>query len=274
MRGQTMRSSGRMPSSFTRRDRPPPWREERQRIAARWAVPFFCFNWVLKWVSWALSHWALLDVLDHVGRFSVLIAVVFYFADSGNRTKQKHYQAWQVIDTAQGKGGSGGRIEAMQELNADHVSLTGVDASGAFLRGVHLENAHLERCDLHDADLRGSDFRSSRLPESNLRSANFRQANLGGVDFHSAEMEDADLNQADLEKADLTGVDLSRVDLRFADGKDFVWKDIQSMELANIYGMKNVPDEFVALAKSKGAVSLQSDDDWNALLRKAASDAK
>src|SRR5579871_6672572 len=56
----------------------------------------------------------LLDVLEHLGTFSVLIAVIFYFADSGNRRKQKHYQAWQVINTAQGKGGSGGRIEALQ----------------------------------------------------------------------------------------------------------------------------------------------------------------
>ncbi len=39
------------------------------------------------------------------------MAVIFYFSESGDRLKQKHYQAWQVINTAQGKGGSGGRIE-------------------------------------------------------------------------------------------------------------------------------------------------------------------
>ena len=138
--------------------RPRPWCEERQAVSAPWTVPFRRINWGLAWVSWALSHWALLDVLEHLGTFSVLIAVIFYFADSGNRVKQKHYQAWQVINTAQGKGGSGGRIEALQELNADHVSLTGVDAGSAFLRGIQLEHAHLERSDLHDADLRSSNL--------------------------------------------------------------------------------------------------------------------
>jgi len=59
----------------------------------------------------------------------VLIVAIFYVAGSGSRVKMRHYQAWQVINTAQDKGGSGGRIEALQELNADKVSPVGVDVS-------------------------------------------------------------------------------------------------------------------------------------------------
>jgi uncharacterized protein YjbI with pentapeptide repeats len=256
------------------RERPKPWHEERQAAASRWTAPFRRINWWLAWVSWALSHWALLDVLEHLGTFSVLAAVVFYFADSGNRIKLKHYQAWQVINTAQGKGGSGGRIEALQELNADHVSLIGVDAGGAFLRGVLLERAHLERCDLHDADLRSGDLGFARLSDCNLQGANFRQADLTGADLHSAAMQDTDLNQANLEQTNFAGADLSRADLRYTDVKDLAWKDIQSLQLANIYGMKNVPAGFLDYARRQGAVSLESDDDWNVLLRKAASETK
>jgi hypothetical protein len=252
------------------RERPRPWREERETIRARWAVPFRGANWLLAWVSWALSHWALLDVLDHLGTFSVLIAVIFYFADSGNRVKQKHYQAWQVINTAQGKGGSGGRIEALQELNADRVSLVGVDAGGAFLNGIQLERARLERCDLHAADLRNANLAWARLTDCNLQGANFRRANLAGTDLSAVELQDADLNGADLTQANLAQADLSRVDLRFTEGNGLAWKDIQSLKLANIYGMKDVSPEFLALAKKQGAVSLASDEDWNVLLRKAA----
>src|SRR5277367_4821860 len=140
-------------------DRPRPWREERQTVPAPWLVPLHGMNWLLAWAAWALGHWVLLDVLEHLGAFSVLVAVIFYFADSGNRLKQKHYQAWQVINTAQGKGGSGGRIDAMQELNDDRVSLVGVDAGGAFLRGIRLERAQLERCNLQSADLRSGNLR-------------------------------------------------------------------------------------------------------------------
>src|ERR1700722_1969198 len=158
--------------------RPRPWCEERQAVSAPWTVPFRRINWGLAWVSWALSHWALLDVLEHLGTFSVLIAVIFYFADSGNRVKQKHYQAWQVINTAQGKGGSGGRIEALQELNADHVSLTGVDVSGAFLQGIHLSGAKLLRSNFSAADSRNGDFRYADFTDANLSSANFRGSNF------------------------------------------------------------------------------------------------
>ena len=74
--------------------------------------------------------------------------MIFYFTEAGDRKKQKHYQAWQVINTAQGKGGSGGRIEALQELNQDHVPLVGVDASEASLQGLRLHKANLLRCNL------------------------------------------------------------------------------------------------------------------------------
>lgn len=251
-------------------DRPKPWHEERQTISAPWLVPLHRINWLIAWASWALSHWALLELLDHLGTFSVLIAVIFYFADSGNRVKQKHYQAWQVINTAQGKGGSGGRIEALQELNSDHVSLIGVDASGAFLRGIHLERAHIERCDLHAADLRNSVLESAKLSSCNLQSANFRLADLAGSDLGDASMQDVDLNQANLANASLAGTDLSRADLRFADARNIDWKSIQSMQLANIYGLKNAPPEFAAFAQKHGAISLASDDDWNQKLRAAA----
>ena len=42
--------------------------------------------------------------------------LIFYFADQGGRLKQKHYQAWQVINTAQGKGGSGGPLRIVALL--------------------------------------------------------------------------------------------------------------------------------------------------------------
>lgn len=257
---------------LTHKDQPKPWREELQTISAGWMVPFRGLNWALAWVSWALSHWALLDVLDHLGTFSVLIAVIFYFADSGNRIKQKHYQAWQVINTAQGKGGSGGRIEALQELNADRVSLIGVDAGGAFLSGIHLDHAQLERCDLHGADLRRADLDQAKLSYGNLRDANLREANLSGADLQFAELEDIDLTQANLQHTNLANADLSRADLRYADARDLAWKDIRSLHLANIHGIKNAPPEFLDFARSHGAVSLASDDDWNELLRKAAAE--
>ena len=92
------------------RERPDPWSIRRERIKHRSTTPFWGIEWALDWVAYVLSRWTFLDVLEYLEGFSVLIAVIFYFSESGDRLKQKHYQAWQVINTAQGMGGSGGRI--------------------------------------------------------------------------------------------------------------------------------------------------------------------
>src|ERR1700675_559313 len=130
-----------------RRERPAAWAERRKETKRVWIVPFVAFEWMWEWIAYALSNWTFLEVLDYLETFSVLIAVIFYFSESGDRVKQRHYQAWQVVNTSQGKGGSGGRIDALQELNADRVPLVGVDVSGAFLQGVRLEKARLVRAD-------------------------------------------------------------------------------------------------------------------------------
>ena len=123
-------------------------------------------------ISWESGRCS--SFLEYAGSFSILIAVIVYFADSGDRMKQKHYQAWQVINTAQGKGGSGGRFDAMQELNADHVPLVGVDVSDAFLQDIKLPAAELRRGEFGGADmqralLRGADLEGASFHQTNLR---------------------------------------------------------------------------------------------------------
>ncbi len=227
----------------------------------RWMVPFRAFEWFWEWVAYALSHWSFLEVLEYLGSFSVLIGVIFYFSESGDRIKQRHYQAWQVINTAQGKGGNGGRIEALQELNEDKVPLVGVDVSSAFLQGIHLEHANLLRADLSAADLRGSDFRFADLTYADMHAANFRGSHLENASFSNANLKDADLVGADLTGTNLTGVDLGAADLRSANLKDVQWKQIRSIKTANIAGVKATPDGFIEWALQNGAVDSPSADE-------------
>lgn len=209
-----------------------------------------------------MGSWAFLQLLEYLGTFSVLVAVIFYFHDAGNRLKQKHYQAWQVINTAQGKGGSGGRIEALQELNADGVSLVAVNVSGAFLQGVQMPNARLRRSDFSSADVRDSEFRSADFSDSDLGSANFRESNLHGATLESARMDEADFFGADLSGTDLTDASLVNVDLRHANLNGIHWQQIGNLSGANIYGVRNAPEGFVAWARKKGAVEIESDEKW------------
>ncbi len=241
------------------RERPEPWPIRRERINHRWTTPFWGIEWALDWVAYVLSRWTFLDVLEYLEGFSVLIAVIFYFSESGDRLKQKHYQAWQVINTAQGKGGSGGRIEALQELNRDGVPLVGVDVSGAFLQNAHLEKARLLRSNFSRADLRDANFNFADFSDAHLLNANFRGSQLRGASFQRADLEDADLTGADLTGADLSGATLTNADLSNTSLSNLKWRDLGSVKNANIYGVKDAPDGFIAWAKQHGAVQTEPD---------------
>ena len=236
------------------RKRPPNWSNLFIHVKRGWMVPFVVFEWVTQWVAFFLSNWSFLEVLEYLGSFSVLVAVIFYFSESGNRIKQRHYQAWQVINTAQGKGGSGGRIDALQELNADKVPLVGVDVSSAFLQGLRLERANLLRSDLSAADLRGSDLKSADFTSANLRSANFRGSDLENAFFQDADMTDIDLSGSNLFGANLGDADIGEADLSNADLRNVKWKQLKNVKGANIFGVKNAPEGFVEWAFKNGAV--------------------
>jgi hypothetical protein len=241
-------------------ERPLPWNTLVSRLRHRWMIPFRGFEWVWEWVAYGLSRWSFLEVLEYLGSFSVLVGVLFYFSESGDRIKQRHYQAWQVINTAQGKGGSGGRIDALQELNEDKVQLVGVDVSSAFLQGIRLEHANLLRADMSATDMRGSDLKAADLTFADLHSANLRDGNLKGVTLSNAVLRDADLTGADLAGAKLDGADLSAADLRLTNLRDLQWKQIGSVKGANIAGVREAPDGFVKWALANGAIEVQLND--------------
>src|SRR5690349_20409106 len=210
------------------RQRPQPWSEQKKSLKHAWLVPLLAVEWPCQWIAFLLGKWSFLEVLEYLGTFSVMVAVIFYFSESADRIKQRHYQAWQVINTAQGKGGSGGRIEALQELSEDKVPLVGVDVSGAFVQGISLPRAHLRRANFSVADARNSNFRSAELIDADLGSANFR-----GSDMHEAILQGAKLDDADFWGVDLTGADLSDAsiadtDLRNADLNGIRWEHIRS----------------------------------------------
>jgi hypothetical protein len=240
--------------------RPETWAEHRSHVRPFWSKVFFTVEWCWDWAAWALSNWAFVQVLERLRSFAVLLAVVFYFTDSGKRTRQEHYEAWQVINTAQEKGGSGGRIEALQQLNADNVRLIGVDVSGAFLQGVRLDGAKLLRANLQAADVRESSFRRADLENSNLRSANFRKADLSGSNLVNSTLIDADFLGANFTGADLSGADLSGADLRYTDLRDLRCDRLAAAKLTNIYAVRNASAAVLQRLIAAGAKAIQSDD--------------
>jgi Pentapeptide repeats (8 copies) len=251
---------------YTERKRPDPLSHYHRKARHPILVPLHWIEWACRWLVYWLSGWAFLEVLEYVGTLSIFFAVISYFSESGDRLKQKHYQAWQVINTAQGKGGAGGRIDALEQLNEDGVALVGVDLSDAFLHGIDLKGGDLGRSNFSSADIRGGSFKSARMEYANFTSANVRNGNFQGADLRNATLQDADLQGADLGDANLEGADLSKADLRNTDLRNIKWPKIANLKLANIFGARNAPADFNRWALQKGAVSLESDDEWSKLV--------
>ena len=252
-----------MPYVIKHRRPPEPWSTFRKKSLHSLLVPLYFANWIGEWIAYFLGKWSIFEVLEYLGSFSILLAVIFYFADSGNRLKQKHYQAWQVINTAQGKGGSGGRIEALHDLNEDHVPLVGVDVSDAYLQDLKLIGADLRRSDLRGTDLRRATFRRSNLEAANLRSANLRNVDFSFCNLDDANLLDADCFEARFNHANLQGINFERADLRKSNLSEVQnWKTIQSIRLANIHGVQSAPADFLNWALENGAVDIADDAAW------------
>lgn len=252
-----------MSKAYEPRPYPGSWAENRSRIRRPWTVPFHYVEWATRQLAYHLSRWSLFEVLEYAGRFTVLVAVVIYFSEAPDRRKQKHYQAWQVINSAAGKSGNGGRLDALQELNEDRVSLAGIELSKAFLQGLQCPGADLHFATLQECDLRNCDLRRANLSGADLNAANLRNADLRGCNAAGA-----DLFNCDLVGADLSGADLVRADLRNADLRDAKWTGVVGIGLANIHGVENAPEGFVQWALQHGAVSIDNDDAWAAAKEK------
>jgi len=270
-------------------------------------------------------------VFEVLGLAGILFAAVsLYFQcnaqerEAEDQREETQYRAWQLINTAQEDPGSGGRIQALENLHGDGVLLDGVGLSHAWLVGVKLDGGSLEHADLRHANLSFSSLKAALLGNARLDSAVLSGAHLEGaklwdasmrgcqlgigppmrrstreVAFHGpAKLQGADLSGADLTTAAMVGVDLKQTvlfqvnftganlamaNLERADvaSTDFEcanlvgsnldglqhWRDIEKLELANLYGVYNPPAGFLEWAlDAMGAVQIDSDSTWRFML--------
>jgi uncharacterized protein YjbI with pentapeptide repeats len=173
---------------------------------------------------------SLLNILiNNAGNIAIPVAVFIYFLEIGDRKEKKHYEAFQVIDSANGIETSYARFKAMQDLNNDNVSLRGIDVPNADLSGIELENVDLSSSDLQKvkfekAILNGSNFHFSKLHEVDfsqckLNNTDFTQATLINSKFFKTELYNAKMNTCILDGATINychfdGVSLCSSDLR------------------------------------------------------------
>lgn len=158
------------------------------------------------------------SAFNSIETIAILSAIILYWKEAPNRKDQRHYEAWQVVEQAEGKETSYSRYKALQDLNNDDVSLERLDASGAdlsriILPGAKLQGANLQRSDLSMAILGEANLIGANLIGANLKAANLQNARLDVAHLTGANLSYANLIHSDLKKADLTNADLTSANL-------------------------------------------------------------
>src|SRR3954447_12934278 len=105
---------------MTEREQPIAW--EDWKWLRRWPR-LTSIEWGLEWLVYWCKGLAIFEVLEFVGRTSVLIVAITWIFEADerdkarmNEIKQKHYRAWELINSAEGKIGDGGRRDALRDL--------------------------------------------------------------------------------------------------------------------------------------------------------------
>jgi uncharacterized protein YjbI with pentapeptide repeats len=202
-------------ADMTKPQKPLTWSDRRARHGR--LAYLLGFEWCLEWLVYWLRRMALLDVLELLGRFSVVVAVFFWFSERSDRLAQKHYRAWQVITQARGAPGDGGRRAALVDFNEDHIDLSAAPLAHAHLQDINLKLAQLTDADFSHTTLTGAQLSGANLTNANLRCAKLGKADLADANLRGALMRGVKMPFANLTGADLIGAQLIRADLPNSD---------------------------------------------------------
>jgi uncharacterized protein YjbI with pentapeptide repeats len=183
-------------AAMTANERPATWQE--WKAQHRWPR-LTSLEWAMRWLMHrchgSATFW-LIEVACWIATLAAVVAgVVLWFWEADDRKKQSHYRAWELINSAQGSTGDGGRRDALQDLNEDHIDMSAAPLADAYLRYVQLPRAILNEANLTKADLTGANLTGIELIEAKLIETKLIGTDLAGADLAEADLTNADLTQ-------------------------------------------------------------------------------
>lgn len=208
------------------------------------------------WLFCQIRESVLLSIVEG---FSILVAVWLFFLEAPERDKQAHYEAWKTIDSANGLRNSYARLQALQDLNDDRVSLSGFNAPEADLRGINLmgadlSKAYLSGADLSNANLSNANLSHANLVETKLTNAKLNNCNLTGANLSYSDFIEADLQDVDFVGANIVGANFVRANLAQAYFGDVNFNEClltdANLQKTKFFGVENLKIEQVKDAKN------------------------
>jgi uncharacterized protein YjbI with pentapeptide repeats len=189
-------------------------------------------------------------ILGAMESFSIITAMVL-FIQEGHQEERKRaqYAAWALLDLADGKETSYARIQALEDLNREGVSLSRLDAPEADLIQIQLPGANLQEAKLIGTLLREANLQQARFDFANLQGADLQQAilkdcgfldaNLMGACLGGADLSGTDLRNANLQGTNFLAANLSGADLTSADVRGASFRRAQNLEVEQIKSAKH-----------------------------------
>jgi len=194
-----------------RKDKPKPksWQEKSAQYNkhAR-SLVFIRFEWCCEWASFWLGQWAFLEVLEYLGKLTILISLILWIYPGCKERKQatesakqaaadtrisRHYAAWQTINSAIGKPGNAGRVDALRDLNLDGIQLDGISLAGNVLLvgPLNLTNASMTHADFSDGKYQEVNFSRAQFDFSKWNNTfsencNFQRTSFWATSFNRA----------------------------------------------------------------------------------------
>ena len=163
---------------------------------SRWSAPFLWFEWTMEWTVYWFSGLAIFQVLEYIGKLSILFGVILYIAEAPARRERALADAWLFVNAANDSDGTAGRYRPLQYLARNGASLdrlrinaadlSGIDFRGASLRGTWLNRTILRGADLVNADFTDADLQNVVFAGADLNGAKLVGANLLCADFRGA----------------------------------------------------------------------------------------
>ncbi len=253
-------------------------------IIGWWVVPA---TLILIWIRNIVRHdWLSTGLLIVLCSLSIWFGVIFFLLFKGTlRGKTGHpiilgavptvlfacvltYTSYQWID-----GPRPWSADLMgAEVSKKPAGWTGQEVD--LVRGANLFMADLRDARFHNAFVVGAYMRGADLRGASFFNADLRGADLIDADLRGAFLSEADLRGANLTGANLTGAYLGETDLRYtriggSRGQTHNWNGIQTLEGANIFGVKGFGrfnderNKFLAWAVNEmNAFCVESDSTW------------
>jgi uncharacterized protein YjbI with pentapeptide repeats len=153
-----------------------------------------------RWFVTSSASRRMVNVAETLGKLTVFFGILAFILEAPDRARQRHYQAWELLNLASGHAGEAGRSIAFDVLVRDHQPMRNIDLKGATISELSLNGAQMPGAIFDETTLKNVDWSCkvtvemsrywvptlSLCSRTDLRGAKFYNNEITKVNFNGA----------------------------------------------------------------------------------------